>query len=505
MEIKDSFYNIPERFLRQIWKKLNFSTQNLVTTDNRRIEILSPGVQNQDSGPDFKEALIRIDGILYKGEVEIHRYNKEWFEHGHQNDPRYNSVILHVVVYLENKPKIPLTKSKRDVPILLLRKYLNLPYNLMWRKVIIDEQAERLSHINCYPQNNPVDKLIIEHWIQKLSIERVELKVRRFEERLKELVDELRLHIKEPPPKYGNIPFGLNSEDLPQPTKEYSMSDFRKIQIWEQLLYEGIMEALGYSKNQESFLKLARNVRLEFFKDQVSMTGYENIESILFAVSGLLIKNTKEFDAESVEFLRLLKRLWKQYKEKYHHEIMKETDWQFFRLRPDNFPTVRIAGAARIIYKLIRESFFKAIIHSLKSSESETQQKYFSILHELIIPADGYWASHFKFGEATKTLRTKLVGKERANEIILNVLIPVTLLYARIFKDKDIRKESLSLYKSITVSAGNSITRIIDQQLIKGKLKFNNGFMQQGIIQLYKFYCAEERCQECKIGKTIYK
>jgi hypothetical protein len=505
METKDSLYNIPERFLRQIWKKLNFSTDNLVSTDNRPIEILSPGVQNQDSGPDFKEALIRIDGILYKGEVEIHCHNKEWFEHGHQNDPRYNSVILHVVLHLENKPKLPFTQSKRNVPILLLRKYLNLPYNLMWGKVIIDERAERLSHINCFSQNNPVDKSIIENWIQKLSIERVELKVRRFEERLKELVDELRLHIKEPPPKYGDIPFGLNPEELPPPTKEYSPSDFRKIQIWEQLLYEGFMEALGYSKNQESFLKLARNVRLKFFKDHVSTIDYENIESVLFGASGLLIKNTRAFDDESIEFLRLLKRLWKQHKENYHNEIMKETDWQFFRLRPDNFPTVRIAGAARIIYQIVQDSFFKTIIRTLKDSESDTQQKYFSILQKLIIPADRYWSSHFKFGESTKTIRTKLVGKERANEIILNALIPVALLYARIFKDKDIRKETLSLYKSITGSAGNSVTRIIDKQLIKGKLKLKNAFMQQGILQLYKFYCAEERCQECEIGKTIYK
>jgi len=500
-------YNIPERFLRQLWKNQQFAASSLRTVDNQEIEIISTGQSNQDGGPDFTNAAVRINEILYRGDVEIHQRNQEWFEHKHHKDAKYNSVVLHVVLHLEPTIIPPVTKSKRTIPVLVLDRYFTSSYRSNWEKMILDERAERLTTIRCHSTNANVDAVIIKKWLEKLSVERIELKVRRFEERLKELAEQQHLQVKEPPSRYNEIPFGINPEDLPPPTQKYSPVDFRKVHLWEQLLYEGVMEALGYSKNQQPFLKLSRNLRLKSLTDIInSQPPDENIhhvEAMLFGVAGLLPSVRKQMDTESKQYLRLLRNHWKEHQNFYTKERLNESEWQFFRLRPENFPTVRLAGAARLIHKFQQKSFFKSIIQDIKRREQSSREK-FSLLEKIFItPADGFWSAHFRFGElSNKTLKT-LIGNNRSNDIILNAIIPICILYARLFKDKDVRQGALKIFEQCSPPSDNTITRIIDQQVIKGKFQIKTAMLQQGALQLYKFYCAEGKCDECTIGKFV--
>ncbi len=502
---KTQSYHIPERFLRQLWKHQQFSAYNLQTTDGRSLGIISPGRLNQDGGPDFTDARIRINGIIYRGEVEIHQRNDEWFEHHHHEDAKYNSVVLHVVLHKNFSSILPTTLSKRTIPVLALDQYLTSEYRDMWERMILDERAERLAVIKCFDQNDDVEPADIKKWLERLAVERIELKVRRFEERLKELIDEKRLQIKEPPLPYGDIPWGINPEDLPLTVQKYSQADFRKIDFWEQLLYEGILEALGYSKNQEPFLKLARNLSPKYFSDsidpKITKDQISHIEAILFGVAGFLIAPGKEMDNESKKYLNSLRSIWKKYQKLYRKEFLKESDWQFFRLRPENFPTVRLAGASRLVVKFLQKRILKSIVPIIKNRGQASKVKYSELKQIFIIPAEGFWITHFRFGETSNIHLKTLIGKSRADEIILNTIIPICLLYARIFKDRDFHIETMKIFEHCPPLSDNTIIRIISSQLIKSKFKLSSAKLQHGALQCYKFYCAEEKCGECSVGK----
>ncbi len=507
MARKNLSHHVPERFLRQLWKHQDFASDILRTIDNRSIEIIQQGTTNSDGGPDFSDAKIRIGGVLYRGDVELHQNLEDWEKHSHQHDPKYNKVILHVVFRASTATEPTKTKSARAVPVLILEHYLTSSFRELWEKMILDERSERLATIKCFEKNDDVDSAIIQKWLNKLAIERIELKMRRFEERLKEMIDGTKLSLKEPP-RFGEIPFGINPEDLPPPAHEYSTRDFTNSHLWEQLLYEGFMEALGYSKNQQPFVKLARNVPLQWLADTITSSRSSNpqldIEAMLFGVSGLLTSPKRTDDEATKEFVTQLQTSWKKIQKLYRNECCDATEWQFFRLRPDNFPTMRLAGAARFVSSLLNKRLLKSLIQILKNQELNSKEKHRRLTELFMVDADGFWKTHYRFGEQAKKELTKLIGNSRADEIVQNVVVPVCFLYARIFKDKDVRRSTLEVFERCLPTSENSILKTIDEQLLKGKFKLNSAKLQQGALQLYKFYCSEERCGECMVGKAVF-
>ncbi|TAK60251.1 MAG: DUF2851 family protein [Bacteroidetes bacterium] len=505
MPRKSPSHNVPERFLKQLWKHQNFATDILRTTDDRKIEILQPGTPNFDGGPDFQNAKVRIGGVVYRGDVELHQNFDDWVKHSHHRDPNYNRVILHVVFRAERLNAATTTASQREIPALVLEHYLTSSFRELWETMILDERSERLTNIKCFDLNEDVPSEMLQRWLNKLAIERIELKMRRFEERLKELIDEQRLFLKEPP-RYGEIPFGINPEDLPVPVQLYTTRDFSNAHLWEQLIYEGYMEALGYSKNQEPFVKVARSVPLHRMMERVGNTDEQElaIEAMLFGISGLLSSSGRKDDDQSKKHVALLQERWKAFRTQYRGEVCHESEWQFFRLRPENFPTVRIAGAAILIKRQLQQRLLKSLIRILKNDGLRIKEKYQELINLFEVNAEGYWSSHYRFGEQAKKPLTKLVGNARADEILQNVVVPICFLYARTFKDKDVRNATLDVFDHCLPSSDNSILRTMNEQLIKDKLKLKNAKLQQGALQLYKFYCAEEKCGECAVGKVVF-
>ncbi len=509
MPRRNTSRHIPERFLRQLWKHQYFSTNELSTSDGRIVTILSAGTLNNDGGPDFVNALIRIGSITYRGAVELHQNYDEWNEHCHDQDPKYNGVILHVVLYETPVHSSQSTKSKRAIPVLILEKYLNTSYRSLWEHMIFNERAERLSSIQCYEHNDSVDGVHIKQWLAKLAVQRIELKVRRFEERLKELIDTNRLSVQEPPSRYEEIPFGIHPEELPSPQPHYSKIDFSKLELWQQLLYEGIMEALGYSKNQQPFLKLAQNANLDFLKRRLSSISAEDshlhTEAVLFGVAGLFPLTRVLTDNESKVRVRTLKKIWKQHRPFYSKEYLHEAEWQFFRLRPENFPTVRIAGASALIHKTLANDFLASVIGIIKRADEKKNVRLKELQKLFFVTADGFWSLHYRFGERSAHVIHALVGEQRCRDIIFNVVFPIGLLYARLFKDKELRAEILAMYEEPMTLNSNSAIRVIEQQLIKNKFKVNSVMLQQGAIQVYKFFCVEKHCSACAVGTSVFQ
>jgi len=497
--------HIHERFLHFIWRNKYLSLDELRSLDGQRIEIIDIGVPNRDAGPDFRNAKIRVGRKTYEGDVEIHHDLTDWQKHLHSGDSRYNSVVLHVVLRWQPRKAMvppPKTQSGREVSTLVLEPFLTEPLRFIWQRAILDERKDRVQTIKCHGQNDEVPAQLIKAWVEKLAVERIELKIRKFDERLKELVDERRLVVKEPYPRYYDDP-----SELPPPVKEYTQKDFSKKGFWEQLLYEGIMEGLGYSKNQEPFLRLARNLSLEFIQQQKGSNSEDsllNIQAMLFGAAGILAVRKPFEDVETRKYMASLRRAWKKIRKRYQKEILHEADWQFFRLRPQNFPTVRLAAMSFLLHKLLEKDWMREIIQTIKSRSAREKEKLAALQSLFLVEGEGYWAHHFIFGGQSRGSVKRLIGHERIDDIILNTIIPIALLYARIFKDGVVRANTLKLYENFPSLESNSILNTMRPQLLENRVLLTTAYLQQGTIQLHKFYCVEERCKECEIGKIVF-
>lgn len=493
-------HNIHERFLRHIWSK-QYLISNLQTAGGKTLKVLDVGQLNSDGGPDFRNAKIKIDGVTYSGDVEIHRTVVEWFQHQHQEDPRYNKVILHVVLETTGEITPTIVYSGRYIPVLVLGKFLSDSIHTIWQKAILDERAKKLETIQCFNKNNILTSEALDHWLVKLSVERLELKLRRFEERLKQLAQERRMAIREWQRSYGDLPLEGEHNEIPLPFLDLSQKDFSNKELWEQLLYEGVMEGLGYSKNREPFLRLAENMTLKIISNIGMPVSDATIESLLFGAGNLLPKSKSLKEKEARQYVSKLRKRWKELRPQYHGEFLHSADWQFFPTRPSNFPTIRIAAASYLIKEFLENDVFRGIIQALKAqaSSAEKERRLIQIFN---IETNDFWKHHYGFNKRATT-NINALGVSRVREIIINAVLPIALLYARIFKDKIVREGVLDVYQSLTASENNSIIRLMENQLLKKRLPLKSVSRQQALIQLYKYYCAEGLCSDCDLSAAL--
>ncbi|MFN0157422.1 MAG: DUF2851 family protein [Bacteroidota bacterium] len=486
---------LPEQFLRHVWQHQSFSADGLHTTDGRKISIISPGVPNTDGGPDFIGARIRIGNVTFAGDVELHTDAVSWHSHHHEADPHYNRVILHVVIADERLAPPARTASRRFLPLLVLHPYLDPKLREIWMESPADENRSETMDLKCALINDRVSANVIVRWVEHLAEARIEMKVRRFEERLKQLIDESRLVLREPYPRY----YG-NPDDIPKPQRTYTQRDFASKALWEQLLYEGIMEALGYSKNQSPFLTLAQSVRLELLKQQV---GPGSVMALLFGAAGLLPSSRSVSDKESRAYVRGLRKTWKQLRPVVKGPLLNAGDWQFFRLRPNNFPTLRLAAASFLLPNFFGDESLRKLVGLFKGGSLTSKQRIVRLRGFCACTPDEFWQSHYRFGQRSAKPVVAL-GSARIDEIIANVILPVLLLYARLFKDPLVRTQVRAVLSSLGSSQENSVTRLLEQQLFKEKVHITSVFRQQGGIQLYKMYCTQGRCDECEVGRRVF-
>jgi hypothetical protein len=499
--MKRRAWNIHERFLRHIWSK-QYLKNKLATADGRALTVLHVGQLNSDGGPDFLNAKVRVGNITYAGDIEIHRTTFDWFQHQHQEDPRYNKVVLHVVLETGYKFSPTLVKSGREIPVLVLGNFLSESIHTIWQKAILDERVKKSGTIRCFNNNDALSSELIDCWLTKLAVERLELKLRRFEERLKQLAHEKRMMVRERQRPYGEPPLEGEHDEIPPPLPELTQKDFSQKELWEQVLYEGVMEGLGYSKNREPFVRLAQSVTLKMIGDLRTGNGGDRIQSLLFGVAGLIPKLNSLKEKESRDYVRRLAREWKVLRPSFHYEIIHLADWQFFPTRPSNFPTLRMAAACALINKFFSDDLFRHIIQTIKTSSSEGEKER-ELIRLFSTETNDFWKHHYNFDEAAPKNVTAL-GTMRIREIIINAVLPVTLLYARIFKDKTVRECALRVYLSLPATEDNSITRFMEKQLLKGRHPQEHVSHQQAVIQLYKYYCSEGRCPECELGQKLF-
>ncbi|MEI7811312.1 MAG: DUF2851 family protein [Ignavibacteria bacterium] len=486
-------YAFGEKALYGLWESglLN----NILTTQNGdRIIVLDYGSHDHDlDGPDYKNAKLQIGGLTFNGDIEIDTNYQDWITHGHNCDPKYNSVILHLFLNNKGRSYFVSNKEGRSIDSVCLADYITQK-DLDRFNLNQEDYSNYVASIKCHRKNIKVEEKLKSDFVKELGIIRFQKKCDRIYNRLKELAFLKELHLKEPVTGYDL------SESFHK--REFAYTDFQSHDLWNQLFYELLFEALGYGKNKQIMLSLSQEVTLSF----IGQIKGENdssfvILSLLLMVAGLIPKDDEIHSDDSMEYIRRIRNDWDNLTEKYDGRMFNETDWQFFRSRPHNFPTIRLAGGAVIVQRLLYKNLIEKILRIFNNTDDS--QVIVKLIRSLfIIKAEGFWINHFTFEKPARENLNYFIGANRADEIIVNVLFPFLSVFSEVHGNKELSKKVFLIYGAYQQAEENSIITRVSEGLSIQHL-ICSSVMSQGMIELHKSYCSKSRCGECKIGKAI--
>ncbi|MFA6457250.1 MAG: DUF2851 family protein [Bacteroidota bacterium] len=489
-----------EDLLRHIWSKQLFDSSRLTTSDGRAVRILHPGVLSRGSGPDFRNARIDLDGRKYSGDIEFHRNYGDWKLHHHHYDPNYNTVILHVVLsgIAERTP----SQSGRIIPTVVLEPFLHSSIDKIADQLKREEYSSKQNCIPCFSVNDSVDAPLLNTWIRTLYKERLQEKTNRLAERLREIIQRDPQRVSEPEDWYGDMP-----ERTPLHGNSFDVSFYKQKKAWEQLLYEEVLDCLGYSNNRTPMKRLAEQIPvrelLRIQQDAGAALTTQQIEAILFKASGLLPTVAETQEQDSKVYIHSLHTAWSDLNRMNTIPSIGTTEWDFSPTRPANFPTIRIAAAAVFLHNLLHRSLFKSIITLVSGKYSSVESKIEQL--QLLFTAGDhpFWNYHFTFAETADSYHA-ILGRSRIGDIIMNAVLPFVSLYAAIFAQEDTLERCLSIAAGYPSLEDNSILRTMDSQVLKRKIPVSLAYQQQGLIHLYKRYCMSGKCGVCEIGKKVF-
>ena len=451
---RDQETSIKESLLTEVWRQRLVGKATLPTSDGKRIRVLHPGRKNIDSGPDFCNALITVDGERLKGDIEIHVSARQWQAHGHHKDPGFNGVILHVVMWDDGRGTSPLHSGGR-IPILALSPYLN-------------GSMEELSHAmqSSSTPDEPCRKALKQNG--RASV--LDVLNKAGEERFYSKATKFRA--------------AMTSNEA------------------EQVLYEGMLAALGYAKNKEPFEELARLLPLRLLSKFARRGKTLEIQALMLGVAGLLPTNLQMVSRKTPSWMRndfevdRLLQTWSSFGIK---DTMDRSQWRLFRVRPENCPTRRVIAASHLLAGCRGDLMRSVLVRLGQPSSSRAQRE---LERSIMVKADGYWASHFRIGvEAGQ--RPSLIGQSRARDIIVNVVLPFCFAWSETKPDAWLRNRSRDLYLSHPKLQENWITEYMRRQIFgdeSAAVLPGTACHQQGLIHLYRAFCAEHRCHACPLA-----
>jgi hypothetical protein len=419
-----------EDFLHFIWK-FKLAGRHFHTTEGDELLIVKPGEHNHDSGPDFEGAQVRLGETLWAGNVEIHTRSSDWIRHRHQHDAAYDNIILHVV--FENDLSIK-RKSGEQMPTLVLKEvfppdaYETYNYflnNHLW--------------IPCAMRLPEVRDVVINDWLTALSVLRLERKS-------KDLEDLLRFT--------GND--------------------------WNQAFFQALASTLGFRINKQPFELLARHTPiqcLEKHRDQLFQ-----VEALLFGQAGLLEGRYRG------EYPKKLKKEYQHLKNKFSLKPISGHLWKFMRLRPNNFPTIRLAQLAMLIH--LRSNLFSEIIEDAA---------YDRMIDFFNVSVSDYWKEHYYFDRESKNIG-KSISPSTVELIMINNVIPFLFVYGKLKGQVRYQDKAFALLESITAES-NSIVR----NFMEFGLEPTSSAQSQALLELKSNYCDQKKCLECRIGLDLIK
>ena len=419
-----------EDFLHYIWKLQLVTHKNLVCTDKKALIVLNQGQHNFDAGPDFFNAKIKIGNQIWAGNVEIHVKASDWYVHNHEVDSNYDAVILHVV--WENDAQI-FRKDNSVIPTLILKDFVPDAVLQNYRQLL----SKSHNWINCENDISSIDDFLFNNWLERLYIERLEQK--------SALILEL---------------------------LETSKND------WEAVLFILLAKNFGLKVNGDAFLSFAKSI--DFNVVRKVRQNQKDLEALLFGCANLLE------DVVDNTYFSELKARYEYQKVKFKLKNTFHKKVQFFRLRPNNFPTIRLAQLAALYYK--HHNLFSKI------NEVKNSKDFYTIFE--IVTSD-FWQTHYTFSAATKSKRNKKLSKSFIDLLLINTVMPLQFIYHKQHgKDKgDVIIEMMRQLKP----EKNTIINHFNSLNIEAK----SAFKTQALLQLKNNYCSKNKCVQCAIGNAL--
>jgi hypothetical protein len=419
-----------EDFLHYLWKYKKFEQSNIQTINGEAIKIINSGQFLEQAGPDFFNAQLIIGNQKWAGNVEIHLKSSDWYLHHHEKDQAYETIILHVVwehdieVFRNNNTEIPVLELKNYVDKSIVENYKKLLHPKSW--------------IYCEKQIANVDEFVLSNWKERLFFERLERK---------------------------SIPiFSL---------LETTQND------WETVLFCLLGKNFGLNTNGEVFYKIAQSIPFSIIRKE--SFDLENLESLFLGNAQLLVS-----EKEDVYFKNLVSR-FEYLKHKYNlREIIIEPV-QFFKHRPDNFPTIRLVQLANLYHH--QANLFTKII------DVNSVQQVYEIFNTSV---SEYWRTHYLFDKES-AFKKKTLSKSFIDLILINTIIPFQFAYAK-NQGKEISENLIQLMKEISPESNAVI-----QKFNSFKIYSKNAFDSQSLLQLKNEYCNKSKCLECAIGIDLLK
>ena len=414
-----------EQLLHYTWKHKIFPLRELRTTDGQLLEVLNPGIHNTDAGPDFTGAKIRLNGTEWVGNVEIHQKTSDWFRHHHDIDATYQNIILHVASDIDKPLYYP---NGQEIPQL----QLEVP------SYVRDNYAE-LSHNDCRPPcRNIIGDLstfLIHNWMTSLTLER-------FEERTCQIMQR-------------------------RDTLEKN---------WEDTLFVTIARNFGFGINGDAFEKWAQSIPMSAVGKH--RDNLFQIEAIFFGQAGLLDVYYDD------DYYLSLQKEYRYLRQKFSLTPMDNGLWKFLRLRPQNFPYIRIAQLAMLYYE-----------QRLNLSRLLNAQNLNEVSALLLTHVSDYWHTHYTFASQPTKPIEKMLSPSSIELIIINSVAPMLFSYGKYKSDQSLCDRAFSLWEQLKPE-NNTIIR----DWAAAGIPCENAADTQALIQLHRNYCQRRDCLRCKFG-----
>ena len=422
-----------------IWQQM--VGMELPSSEDGLVSVIYPGRTNGDNGPDFRDAVIVNKSHFTKGDVEVHVKSSDWYSHGHHADAEYNNVILHVVMWHDCN-SATLLQSGKPVPLLCLAKALRhqahlLPYQLPCCQI--------LDH---------VDRQTLGNLLNTAGEERFKQKAMHFQAEILRLAQE---------------------EEAGQ------------------VLFRGMMRALGYAKNTKPFEDLADRMPLNSIE---SREGLALKQALLLGTAGLLPSQRWQGNFAREKEVQELEQIWQSAGKKV--KTMQKDDWNLSQIYPNNSPVRRIVAQSYLLERYCEGKLLAGILQLVK--ETPLPKGHHVMEDSLTVAGDGYWRDHFDFDVRSKTKISALLGKSKAGEIVVNVILPFAFSWGKLANEAELTENAIELYRNYPKLAENCITRHMKKQLCLEEPFDFTACHQQGLIHVFRNYCREGRCSQCPLA-----
>lgn len=419
-----------EDFLHFIWKYRLYN-RYLVTTTGMPVEVINPGQPNTDAGPDFSNARIRIENTVWAGNIEVHVKASDWFSHHHNQDQAYQNIILHVV-YANDEHVTD--HSGKPVKTLELASQMN--------KGVYEKYTYFLQNKNwipCEKELGLVSPITLKAWMERLFVERMERKC----------------------------------EELMRLLKNNRNS-------FEETFYQVLAGNFGFKINKQPFVILSRLVPLKTAAKH--RNRLMQLEALYFGTSGLLD------DIPEEDYPQALKQEYNFLRNKYSQGKMEKHLWKFLRLRPSNFPTIRISQFAALL-----NQSDQLISKILECKDIRDLQNLFNV------KASPYWDTHYTFGKPSQK-RIKKLGINAVNVIIINTVAQFLILYSKIKNEPGYQEKAIEMLGNLPPEKNHILNG-----WSKNNIRPENAFESQALIELKNSYCNLKKCLHCGIGMSLLK